>query len=139
MAKNSYLLDTNVLSDLVRNPRGSIATHIARVGESNVCTSIVVAAELRYGACKRSAQELSRQLESILSVMEVLPLEEPADRAYGNLRTHLEHRGEPIGPNDMLIAAHALVNDMTVVTANQREFSRVPGPRVENWLDDQAG
>lgn len=132
---SAYLLDTNILSDLVRQPQGIIADCIARVGESEVCTSIVVAAELRYGAQRRNSRPLTRNVEAILDKIEVLPIEEPADRAYAVLRTDLERRGVVIGPNDMLIAAHALSLDCIVVTANRREFSRVPNLRVENWLE----
>ena len=74
------------------------------------------------------------QLEIILSAIDTLPLEEPVDRQYARLRKYLEDRGTPIGPNDMLIAAHALALNCTVITANDREFSRVPGLKVENWL-----
>ena len=130
-----YLLDTNILSDLVRNPQGKIAQRIAREGEKNICTSIVVAAELRFGAEKRGSERLTKQLETILSAISALPLEEPADRHYGKLRAHLEERGTRIGPNDMLIAAQALALECTVITANDREFSRVPGLKVENWLE----
>jgi tRNA(fMet)-specific endonuclease VapC len=130
-----FLLDTNILSDLVRRPQGEIAERIAREGEKSICTSIVVAAELRFGAKKRGSGRLTTQLEIILSAIDTLPLEESADRQYAKLRKYLENRGTPIGPNDMLIAAHALALDCTVVTANDREFSRVPGLKVENWLD----
>lgn len=112
-----------------------IAECIAREGESNVCTSIVVAAELRYGARRRNSRRSTRNVEAILGSIEVLPLEEPADHAYAALRASLEKRGVVIGPNDMLIAAQALSLDHTVVTANNREFSRVPRLRVENWLE----
>ena len=131
----AYLLDTNILSDLIRQPQGRITERIKKVGESNVCTSIVVAAELRFGARRRKSRPLTHNVEAILDTIEVLPLEEPADQAYAALRSSLEIRGVVIGPNDMLIAAHALSLDHTVVTANQREFSRVPGLRVENWLE----
>lgn len=130
-----YLLDTNILSDLIRQPQGVIAECIARVGESNVCTSIVVAAELRYGARRRNSRRLTRNVDAIIGSIEVLPLGEPADHAYAALRASLEKRGVVIGPNNMLIAAHALSLDHTVVTENNREFSRVPGLRVENWLE----
>jgi tRNA(fMet)-specific endonuclease VapC len=129
-----FLLDTNIISDLVRRPQGKIAERIAREGEKSICTSIVVAAELRFGAEKRGSERLTTQLQIILSAIETLPLEEPADRQYAKLRKYLENHGTPIGPNDMLIAAHALALDCTVITANVREFSRVPGLKVENWL-----
>ncbi len=129
-----YLLDTNILSDLVRHPQGSVAQAIARVGESAVCTSVIVAGELRFGAAKRNSAKLTAQLEAILSAIEVLPFDLPADHHYADLRLHLEQTGTPIGPNDMLIAAHALSIDAVVVTANHKEFSRVPGLTVENWL-----
>ena len=131
-----YLLDTNILSDLVRAPQGRIAEAIAREGEGSVCTSIIVAAELRFGARKRGSKRLSFQLEAILSAIEVLPFEPPADHSYAKLRTHLERAGTPIGPNDMLIAAQALAARLILVTANEREFRRVPGLGVENWLSE---
>ena len=129
-----FLLDTNILSDLVRNPRGLVAQAITKAGERSVCTSIVVVAELRYGAAKSSSKRLARQVDRILAVLDVLPLDEPTDRIYGQIRKHLEKRGKPIGPNDLLIAAQALTDDCTLVTANEREFSRVPSLKIENWL-----
>lgn len=129
-----YLLDTNILSDLVRNPQGLIARKIEKAGENSICTSIIVAGELRFGANKLGSNRLTTQLNSILSAIEILPLEEPADLRYGELRAELEKRGKTIRPNDMLIAAHALMLDCVVVTANERGFSRVPKLRVENWL-----
>lgn len=133
-ASLAYLLDTNILSDLVRNPQGAVAARIAKAGEDTVCTSIIVAAELRYGASKSNSTKLAERIDLILSALEILPLEPPADRQYAALRHHLTRQGTPIGPNDLLIAAHALASDLTVVTANVGEFSRVPGLKVENWL-----
>ena len=129
-----YLLDTNIVSDLVRNPQGKVAQHIRRVGEAHVCTSIIVAAELRYEATKKGSPKLSAQLEAVLSALDVLPFETPADASYGVLRARLEHVGTPIGANDLLIAAHALAVGHTLVTDNDREFSRVRDLRSENWL-----
>jgi len=129
-----YLLDTNVLSDLVRNPQGRVMTQIAEVGDQAICTSIIVAAELRFGAAKRASERLTLQLERILAAIEILPFEPPADAAYAQLRAKLEAAGTPIGGNDLLIAAHALVSGCVVVTVNEREFGRVSGLGVENWL-----
>jgi tRNA(fMet)-specific endonuclease VapC len=128
-----YLLDTNVLSALIRDPQGPIAQRIAAAGEETVCTSVLVAAELRYGAHKSGSVRLAERVDLILSTLEILPLEVPADRHYGDIRQRLARLGTPIGPNDLLIAAQARSLDLTVVTANEREFARVPGLRVENW------
>ena len=131
----AWLLDTNILSDLVRHPQGAIAERIARVGEDAICTSIIVAAELRYGATKSGSKNLVDHVDLLLAALEILPLEPPADQEYAKLRYHLIRKGITIGPNDMLIAAHALATGLTVVTANTREFTRVPGLKVENWLE----
>jgi tRNA(fMet)-specific endonuclease VapC len=129
-----YLLDTNIISDLVRNPRGPAARRIADVGDRTVLTSTIVAAELRYGCEKSGSPRLQAAVEAILSELDILPFDEPASHAYGALRAALEARGLPIGGNDMLIAAQALALDAVLVTANTREFSRVEGLIVENWL-----
>lgn len=129
-----YLLDTNVVSDLVRNPGGVMADRIGEVGEANVCTSIVVTAELRYGAAKRASPRLTAQLEAVLEALETLPLESPADAIYGRIRTRLEQSGRPIGGNDLLIASHALALGCTLVTDNEREFMRIEGLEWQNWL-----
>ena len=131
--KPAYLLDTNVVSDLIRRPHGVITKRISLEGEDNVCTSIIVASELRFGAHKRSSKQLTRQLDLVLSTIQVMPFEAPADRLYGKLRVYLEERGTPIGPNDMLIAAQALALDCTIVTRNVREFSHVPELKVDDW------
>lgn len=135
--KHRFLLDTNILSDLVRHPQGIVAQRIREYGEKAVCTSIIVACELRFGAAKRQSPRLSAQVEAILTAMDVLPLERPADVHYARLRLHLEQIGTPIGPNDMLLAAQALAENATLVTANTNEFHRVPGLTCANWL--QAG
>jgi tRNA(fMet)-specific endonuclease VapC len=129
-----FLLDTNIVSDLVRHPRGKISDRISETGEEDVCTSIVVAAELRYWATRKKSARLTWQLEAVLGALEVLPLEAPVDAVYGVIRAGLERSGQPNGANDLLIAAHALALDLTLVTDNGREFSRIDRLRVENWL-----
>ena len=129
-----YLLDTNIVSDLIRNPQGRIAAGIAEVDERSICTSIIVAAELRYGAARRGSARLTAQLETVLSALEISSWEAPAERIYGELRHSLEAAGTPIGANDLLIAAHALALDHVLVSDNVREFSRVAGLKLENWL-----
>lgn len=129
-----FLLDTNIVSDLVRNPQGRTAAKIAELGENAVATSIIVAAELRYGAAKKGSERLTSQLESILTALEIIPWEAPADAAYGAVRVALEAAGTPIGANDLLIAAQTLALEMVLVTNNEREFGRVNGLTIENWL-----
>ncbi|HXU30269.1 MAG TPA: PIN domain-containing protein [Thermoanaerobaculia bacterium] len=134
MTELRYLLDTNALSDLLRNPGGPTAQKAARAGAAMLCTSIVVACELRYGAAKKGSARLSGRVESLLESLDVLPLDKQSDYRYAEIRLHLERSGKPIGPNDLLIAAHALALDLVLVTANVEEFSRVPDLRLENWL-----
>ena len=130
-----FLLDTNTLSDLVRWPKGRVRQRIARVGSAAVCTSIIVAAELRFGVVRKGSPRLTAQVEAILGSIPILPLETPADRLYAELRARLAAAGQPIGANDLLIAAHVLALGLTLVTANTREFARVDGLPLENWLD----
>ncbi len=107
------MLDTNIVSDLVRHPHGRIATRIAEVGETRVCTSIIVAAELRSAAARKASPQMEAQLESVLRAIEI---------------------GQPIGANDLFVAAHALALRCTLVTDSEREFARIKALAVENWL-----
>lgn len=127
------MLDTNIVSDLIRNPAGPAAQR-ARAAADTICVSVIVAAELRYGCARKGSPRLLRRVEDFLSEAPVLPFDAPADRAYGDLRAELEAAGRPIGSNDLLIAAHALALGAIMVTANVDEFSRVRGLTVENWL-----
>ncbi|WP_353681773.1 type II toxin-antitoxin system VapC family toxin [Haliea sp.] len=113
-----------------------ISRKITKAGEETVCTNIIVAAELRYGAIKSNSAKLAERVDVILSALENLPLETPADHQYASLRHNLTRQETPIGPNDLLIAAQALANDLTVVTANIGEFSQVPGLKIDNWLQN---
>jgi tRNA(fMet)-specific endonuclease VapC len=128
------MLDTNIISDLVRNPQGKIAKRIAKTGEDSICTSIIVAAELRYGCAKSGSERLLKAVEDLLAEIDILPFDVPADGEYGGIRAELEAAGKPIGANDLLIAAHAYTTGATIVTANTSEFKRVRGLKVENWL-----
>lgn len=130
----TYMLDTNIVSDLARNPQGVVTEHIGAVGSKAICVSVITAAELRYGCAKKGSAKLTAQIEAILGSLQVVALDVPADLEYGALRARLEQVGLPIGPNDLLIAAHALSIGAVLVTANVGEFSRVEGLKVENWL-----
>ncbi len=130
-----YLLDTNIISELIKNPRGVVFSKIKDVGEDKICTNIIVACESRFGARKKNSQKLIEKLEIILDSIEILPLTHPVEQYYAEIRTDLEQQGKPIGANDLLIAAHSLTLALTLITANIREFSRVPNLKVENWLE----
>ena len=129
-----YSLDTNIVSDLVRNPQGRVARHIRRVGETAVCASVIVAAELRYGAQKKGSARLAAQLDAVLGALAIVAFEPPADVAYGAIRARLERSGRSIVGNDLLIAAQAVALGLTIVTDNEAEFGGVEGLSVENWL-----
>lgn len=129
-----YLLDTDVLSSLIREPGGSAAREIGRRGASAVCTSIIVAGELRFGARKAASERLTTRVEAILAAITVYALDASADEHYADIRQFLARNGTPIGPNDLWIAAHARSLDLIAVTGNDRKFSHVPDLRVENWL-----
>src|SRR5258708_9827046 len=97
------MLDTNVISDLIRNPKGKAARRIARVGEDSICTSIIVAAELRYGCAKSGSKRLLKAVEGLLAEIDVLPMDVPTDAAYGGIRPELEAARTPIGGADARI------------------------------------
>lgn len=130
-----YMLDTNILSDLVRNRFGKAFQRIKSAGEDNVCTSIIVAAEMRYGITKKGVARLTQTVEELLREITILPFEAPADEHYGNIKAELMSAGNRIGEHDFLIAAHARSEGATLVTNNAGEFVRVRGLAVENWLE----
>jgi tRNA(fMet)-specific endonuclease VapC len=132
---SGYLLDTNIISDIIRNPFGLAARRIEAMAPKDICTSIIVAAELRYGCAKKGSAKLLSKVESLLETIPVLPLDIPTDAEYGVIRAELEAAGQPIGSNDLLIGAHACALGLTLVTDNIREFGRIPGLHVENWLE----
>ena len=134
MKKERYFLDTNILSDLIKDPRGSVAKKVRVVGYDVVFTSIIVASELRFGIRKKASKVLTQRIELLLESIEILDFKAPADTHYAEIRYYLEKAGTPIGPNDLLIAAHARAENLIMVTANIKEFNRVPDLRVENWL-----
>ena len=131
---SGYLLDTNILSDLIRHPDGLVARRVEQVGQKEIFTSIIVAAELRYGCAKKGSAKLLERVQGLLETIPVLSLDIPSDAQYGLIRAELEAAGQPIGMNDLLIASHALAVGLTLVTDNTSEFSRVRGLKVENWL-----
>ena len=129
------MLDTTWCRRCSRDPRFIIQRRLQTYGVDRLCVSILAAGELRYGAAKKKSVRLAGQVEAILASLDIVPFESPADALYGRIRALLTEAGTPIGPVDFLIAAHALALDLTLITAHTRQFARVPGLRVENWLD----
>ena len=128
-----FLLDTNVISSLVRDPQGEVAVRVGREAPDALLTSIVVIGEIAFGFARQPSRALERQTAKILRGIQILDLDDAAASAYGTIRAKLQRLGTPIGANDLWIAAHALALDATLITANEREFRRVPGLRVEDW------
>ena len=129
-----YMLDTNIVSAMVRNPHGALARKLNVVDTASICISIIVAAEIRFGLVKGVARQMQIQIEATLETIDILPFTSPADTHYGDIRSYLEKRGQPISANDLLIAAHARSLNLTLVSNNTREFARVPGLTLEDWL-----
>ena len=127
------LLDTNIISFIVRDPKGQLATRLQDLKTDEILTSVIVVGEIAYGFAKRPAPKLQRQTSEILKGIHVAKIDRETARQYAHLRASLERSGTTIGANDMWIAAHALALDAILVTANEREFDRVPGLTVENW------
>ena len=127
------MLDTNALSELIRNPQGILAQRLNALEPDKVCTSIIAACELRYGAQRKGSAPLTQRVEQLLQALTVLPLDTPANEHYADIRATLERSGTPIGSHDLFIAAHARSRGMTLLTRYLREFQRVPGLTVEAW------
>lgn len=131
------MLDTNIISDLMRNPKGQSNHRLQQLMKTlpdlKVCASLVVDCEVSFGLKRKQSKLLRQAYADLLQVLEIIPLDLSVSSHYANIRTHLERLGTPIGPNDALIAAHALALNATLVSADA-EFRRVPGLRVENWL-----
>ena len=136
-----YLLDTNIISNMMRDANGVAALRFERVAKDVAlpffCTSVVVECELRFGLTRKPNPRLDLAYNRVMPSLEILPLGSEVADHYAHVRAALERLGTPIDPNDTLIAAHALALDCTLVTGNEAEFRRVPGLRVENWLVEE--
>jgi tRNA(fMet)-specific endonuclease VapC len=129
-----YILDTDTCIYLINAQRARAAASFARIPPGDVAISTIVAAELAFGIVKSGSARNRERLEVFLSPLTIVAFDLAAALAYGDLRAELERRGTPIGPLDMLIASHALALKLVLVTNKEREFKRVPGLRVENWV-----
>ncbi len=129
-----FMLDTNVCIDLIRHRPAGLIRRLQRTEPGEVCVSTITLSELEHGVAK-SAMPVRNRLALIefMAPIAVLPYSGEVPPVYGRIRACLEAKGIPIGSLDTLIAAHALAFNLTLVTANEREFKRVPGLQVANW------
>ena len=130
-----FMLDTNIIIYAKNNNPEGVLRRLMHYKRGDVCISVITMAELEYGAYKSSKPDKNRlALMTFLSGIQVMPFTPEAAREYGLIRSSLEKQGTVIGGNDMLIAAHAKSLDLILVTNNQREFERIHGLKVENWV-----
>lgn len=129
-----YMLDTDSCIWIIKKRPPHVFNRFRKHRVGDIGISSIVLSELRYGAEKSSNPEKNLgALQDFVAPLEILDYGEVQANAYGRIRSDLEHRGEPIGSMDMLIAAHAVSHDLTLVTNNSREFAKVPGLRIETW------
>ena len=129
-----YLLDTNICIFVINNRPETVRRKMQGIAVGEIGISSVSVSELAYGVAKSAQIDRNQAaLDKFLMPLEILPYDENAAKGYGTIRAHLESKGTPIGPMDLMIAAHALALNLTVVTNNVREFRRIPGLKVEDW------
>ena len=139
--RTNYLLDTNTISQMMKNPQGIVAQRMQQITENAIssgnpapiCTSVIVQGELLFGLAKNPSNRLLAAYATTMKYIPVLGLEAAAAQHYSQIRLALTLAGTPIGGNDLLIASHGLALGSTVVTDNEDEFRRVVGLKVENW------
>lgn len=128
-----YLLDTNIISDVFRNPGGAVDQALRVREGQEIGTSLIVRGEILFGLKKNNNLRGLRRFEMLLESILVWPLEEPTEDHYAALRADMERHGNQVGANDLWIAAQALALNAIVVT-DDRAFQRMPGLKIENWL-----
>lgn len=138
MTAARFMLDTNIMSDLIRNPEGPVQQVASAFGTPAISISSIVASELRFGYLKRGSDRLAQLVENMIARVEVVPYGDAASVHYAQIRHSLQASGTPIGPVDLFIAAHARSLGLTLVTDNIREFSRVEGLKLENWIERES-
>jgi tRNA(fMet)-specific endonuclease VapC len=131
-----YLLDTNTCIYIIKRSPEQVVGRFKRLRVGDVGVSAITVCELQFGVSNSSQPERNqRALTEFLGPLEVLDFPAGASAVYGEIRTHLQRAGKPIGSYDLLLAAHALHGNLTLVTNNVREFGRVPDLRTDNWLE----
>ncbi len=133
-----FCFDTDILSAVMRrDPPLHLIRRLAEVPPRQQFTTAITVGEMLYGAAKRGDPQLEQRVHDlILRAQAVLPFDEPAAEVYGSLRATLERAGRPLAEPDLRIAATALSRDLTLVSGNVQHFARVPGLRLEDWLED---
>jgi len=130
-----FLIDTNICIYIMNNHPPEVVQKFRDIGVGNICISSITVSELQYGACKsKQIKKNLKRLEEFLSPFEIVSYDENASKYYGQIRSNLEKQGNVTGPLDMLIAAHALSENLTLITNNEKEFKRVRSLEVENWI-----
>lgn len=130
-----YMLDTSIVIYVIKHKPESVLQKFQSLEPSDFCISSITLAEIEYGISKSSRPDRNRfAFDMFISGIDILSFDDAAASEYGPIRAGLERKGTPIGPNDMLIAAHAKSLGFTIVTNNVREFERVEGLKVENWV-----
>lgn len=130
-----FLIDTNICIYIMNDHPPEVIQKFREIGVGNIGISSITVSELQYGACKsKQIKKNLKRLDEFLSPFEVLAYDENASNYYGKIRSNLEEQGNVIGPLDMLIAAHALSENLTLITNNEKEFNRVKSLKVENWV-----
>lgn len=129
-----FMLDTNICIYIIKKQPANVLKKFSSLHLTDVCISSVTFAELMFGVAKsQHPQKNKTALEEFVLPMEIMPFDDEAARYYGHLRTYLEKKGIPIGPMDLMIAAHAQSTCSVLVTNNEKEFTRIPELKVENW------
>ncbi len=130
-----YLLDTNICIYIQRHKPREVLARFQKLKPGDAAISVITWGELLYGAEKSQQRKKALELlEEFKTFVPVLPMPENAGKTYGAIRAALESKGKPIGNNYLWIAAHAKAAALTIVTNNEREFQRVPGLKVRNWV-----
>ena len=130
-----YLLDTNICIYIQKQKPQTVLARFKKLKPGEAAISIITWGELLYGAEKSNQREkVFSLLNEFVLFVPVLPMSEDAGKTYGVIRSYLESKGLPIGNNDLWIAAHAKAGKLTLITNNEKEFKRIPGLKVQNWV-----
>jgi tRNA(fMet)-specific endonuclease VapC len=132
----NFLIDTNICIYIMNKRPPEVILKFKNKEVGQIAISSITVSELQYGVSKSKYREQNlKRLEEFLTPFQILPYDEHASKFYGEIRSQLENKGTIIGPLDLLIAAHALSQNLVLVTNNEKEFKRIPYLKVENWVN----